>query len=109
MFALLTVSTVCFAGAVGGPKSKRDTVMPGKTDVYTIVFEGEEPAKIEVIGDGASDIDCYLFDNNGGLIRSDTDFTDTCLLQWTPAWTGKFSLRIVNTGKRPNEYRLNTN
>jgi hypothetical protein len=97
------------AGAVGGPVNKRDTVGPGETDQYTIVFQEAKPARISVSGDGSTDLDCFVYDSGDHLIESDTDSTDNCLLIFKPAWTGKFKLKIKNLGEKYNEYSLRTN
>lgn len=106
---LLLVPSLALGGAVGGPRHSRDTVLGKETDSYVIVFEGKEPANVTVRGDGSTDLDCYVTDSGGHEVVKDDDDTDTCLLQWTPAWTGKFKIRIVNRGSVPNEYRVNTN
>jgi hypothetical protein len=57
---------------------------------------------IEVRGDGSSDLDAYLYDQNGNLVAFDDDSTDLCLLDITPRWTGTFTLVIRNRGSRAN-------
>lgn len=49
-------------------------------------------------GDGDTDIDMKVFDNGGNLVCEDTlgDYTPAC--QWTPAWTGNFTLQLINNG-----------
>ena len=49
-------------------------------------------------GDGDTDIDMKVFDNNGNLVCQDVlnDYTPAC--QWTPAWSGNFTLQVVNNG-----------
>ena len=51
----------------------------------------------------------YVYDNNGNLIDSDTDYTDNCVCTWTPRWTGNFRIRVVNRGNVYNQYILRTN
>ena len=29
---------------------------------------------------------------------------DNCSLRWTPEWTGKFTIKIINHGRKDNEY-----
>lgn len=105
----LTLSSVVGAGAVGGPKRVRDTVMAHHQDSYVVVFEGKDLAIVRVSGDGSSDLDCMVYDNGGNLIKEDSDSTDQCVLIWEPAWTGKFKIVIRNTGTTANEYTLSTN
>jgi hypothetical protein len=96
-------------GRVGGPASHYDEVLARTTDVYTMSFRGGEWAEIRVRGDGDTDLDCYVYDQNGNLIDSDTDYTDYCILGWVPRWTGSFTLRIQNLGWVWNGYILVTN
>ena len=96
-------------GAVGGPKYNIDCVRAYGTDYYTVRFEGGRQAIVTVIGDGDTDLDLYIYDQNGNLIDSDTDYTDNCVCTWTPRWTGNFRIKIVNRGSVSNCYVLNTN
>lgn len=106
--ALLLVSTVALAGAKGGPKSNTTVVKANTTDVYTISFVAGQTARVEVNGDGDSDLDVYVYDENGNLITKDDDNTDDCLVTWTPKWTGKFTIKVVNRGVA-NRYTIKTN
>ena len=96
-------------GAVGGPKYARSSVNAGGSDIYNISFRGGEFAMVTVIGDGDTDLDLYVYDENGNLIDSDTDYSDNCICTWTPRWTGNFRIKIVNRGRVYNRYVLNTN
>ena len=108
-FALLFMGAVAFAGAVGGPKSNTDRVQANDTDRYEVEFRGGEQARVVVDGDGDTDLDLYIYDQNGNLITKDDDNTDYCICTWTPKWTGKFTIRIVNRGNVYNEYTIRTN
>jgi hypothetical protein len=96
-------------GLLGGPIVHPDRVLAHTTDIFTFTFRGGESAIIEVVGDGDTDLDCYVFDENDNLIDSDTDYTDHCILIWTPRWTGPFKLHIHNLGGIWNGYVLATN
>ena len=114
ILALLALPTVlvagsAYAGNVRGPQSTVDGVDPHGTDVYTMVFEAEQKAQVVVSGDGSTDLDCYVYDGNGNLLKSDTDSTDTCVLTWIPKWEGKFQVKIRNHGDIINIYRISTN
>lgn len=96
-------------GAVGGPKYLEGRVY-GKDYVnYTCKFWGNELAEVVVIGDGDNDLDLYIYDNNGNLVASDTDYTDQCVCRWVPAWTGTFTIRIVNRGAIYSNFAIATN
>ncbi|MBD5369634.1 MAG: hypothetical protein HDR80_00590 [Bacteroides sp.] len=96
-------------GRVGGATRKYDVVKANTTDVYTIKFYGDRLAEIGVSGDGDTDLDLYVYDSNGNLIESDTDYSDDCYVSWVPRWTGNFKVKIVNRGRVANRYLLLTN
>lgn len=96
-------------GAVGGPKYHEDNVLAHSTDYYNITFRGGETASVLVSGDGDTDLDLYIYDENGNLIDSDTDYTDDCVCSFTPRWTGTFYIKIKNRGRVYNNYVLITN
>lgn len=95
---------------VGGAARHIDRVQPNHTDVYEITFRGDEEAAVYVEGDGDNDLDLYVYDENGNLVGRDVDRGDVCLVTWTPAWTGKFTVKIKNLGSSVySEYLLATN
>lgn len=102
------VAVASARGAGGGPKRHSDVVSSNDTDSYRIRYEGGEPAAIFVSGDGDSDLDLYVYDENDNLICSDTDSTDDMICRWNPRWTGPFTIRIKNLGVA-NRYRMWTN
>jgi hypothetical protein len=96
-------------GTVGGPIEHYDQVEAYSTDAYELRFQAGQPAAIDVIGDGDTDLDCFVYDANGHLIDWDEGVTDQCMLRWSPAWTGAFHLHIRNRGQVYNGYVLRTN
>jgi len=96
-------------GRVGGTTHHRDQVEAQMTDVYRITFVRGESAVVRVIGDGDTDLDLYVYDENGRLVAEDSDSTDYCVVSWTPRWTGTFTVKIVNLGRVYNAYTLTTN
>ena len=96
-------------GSVNGPSRHYDAVNANSTDTYQISFIANELAEILVSGDGDTDLDLYVYDSNGNLIAKDDDYTDDCYVRWVPAWTGRFSVKIVNRGSVYNRYVVVTN
>ena len=96
-------------GSTSGPIVHYDSVLAGRTDSYTLTFQGGEMARIAVVGDGDTDLDLYVFDEYGNEIGRDDDYTDHCLVQWAPRWTGRFTVKIANRGSVYNRYALLTN
>ena len=96
-------------GAVGGPKGQRDRVYGKDVNSYQVKFWASELAEVCVSGDGDTDLDLYVYDANGNLIGSDTDYTDECVVRWVPAWTGTFIIKVVNRGALYNNFAIWTN
>lgn len=96
-------------GAVNGPYIKTDNVKANTTDIYRINFYGGRVAEVLVSGDGDTDLDLYIYDENGNLIDSDTDYSDDCYCSWYPKWTGAFKIKIVNRGNVYNRYTMYVN
>ena len=113
LIALVAIGTLIpalsFAGATNGAGRKNETVNANDTDTYVITFNGGEPAMVVVSGDGDTDLDLYVYDENGNLVASDTDYTDDCIVSWSPRWTGKFVIRVRNRGNVYNRYTIATN
>lgn len=96
-------------GAVGGPKGQMDRVLGKDYNLYEVKFWSNELAEVCISGDGDTDLDLYVYDSNGNLIGSDTDYTDECVVRWVPAWTGAFTIKVVNRGALYNEFAIWTN
>ena len=96
-------------GATNGPIRHTDSVNANHTDRYTISFRGGEEAIVIVNGDGDTDLDLFIYDENGNFITSDTDSTDNCVCTFNPRWTGPFTIKIKNYGNVYNRYVLITN
>lgn len=96
-------------GLLGGPGRRVDRVAANSTDTYVLAFKYGIPAEIFVSGDGDTDLDLYVYDENGNAIVCDDDYSDDCYVCWTPAWTGKFVIKVVNRGFVYNQYVMLTN
>jgi hypothetical protein len=78
------------------------TIPPFAAQSISMRLLGGFNHRIVVRGDGSSDLDAYLYDENGNLVAFDDDSTDLCLLNIVPRWTGSFTLVIRNRGSRAN-------
>lgn len=96
-------------GAVDGPKRHKDKVAGKDYNLYEVKFWSNELAEVYISGDGDTDLDLYVYDSNGNLIDSDTDYTDECVVRWVPAWTGTFTIKVANRGSMYNEFVIWTN
>ena len=95
-------------GALGGPKEGMEVVAARSTDSYKLAFRAGEPATVFVSGDGSTDLDMYVYDENGNLIDYDEGNSDDCLIRWNPKWTGSFIIKIRNLGNVWNRYAIVT-
>ncbi len=103
-----TVAMGAGAGA-GRPKTHQDTVQPGSTDVYGVVFSGGQLAEAGIAGDGSGDLDLLVYDENDHLVCRSTGSSDREYCRWWPRWTGPFRIEIQNLGTVANLYRVATN
>jgi hypothetical protein len=62
-----------------------------------------------VDGDGDTDLDCRVYDNQGTLVASDLDGTDYCVLRWLQWVRGPVRLEVVNLGYVSNYIEITTN
>jgi hypothetical protein len=97
------------ASAAGGPKTHQDTVQPGATDVYSVVFTGGQLAEAGIAGDGESDLDLLVYDENDHLVCRSDSSSDREYCRWWPRWTGPFRIEVQNLGRVANLYRVATN
>lgn len=96
-------------GAVGGARSGSYRLPANSNHVFNLSFRAGQTAEVAIIGDGDTDLDLYVYDQNGNLIGSDADYTDNCYVSWTPRWTGNFKIKVINRGRVYNDYVLLTN
>lgn len=96
-------------GNINGPSRDYSVVKGNSYTDYTASFVANQLAEILVSGDGDTDLDLYVYDSNGNLIASDTDYSDDCYVRWIPAWTGRYTIRIVNRGPVYNRFVILTN
>ena len=86
-----------------------EVVRAHRTDVFTVTFRAGETAMVAISGDGDSDLDLYVFDQNGNRVCGATGRGDDEVCRWTPRWTGTFRVEVRNLGAAANRYRIATN
>ena len=96
-------------GNINGPSRDYYAVNGNSYIDYTASFAANQLAEILVSGDGDTDLDLYVYDSNGNLIASDTSYSDDCYVRWVPAWTGRYTIRILNRGPIYNSFVILTN
>lgn len=76
---------------------------------FTWTFTGGEVAEILFDGDNDTDLDFYVYDTNGNLLTSNTDYTDRAYFRWVPSYTKKYIFRVENLGSVYNICRIVSN
>jgi hypothetical protein len=108
--ALLVAASGSALAASPAPGSLFDYVAADDSYVYTEVFYGGERAHICIEGDGRSDIDLWVYDENANLIAKSTSYGAYECVSFVPAWTGPFDIEVENHGKpRGSDFELITN
>jgi hypothetical protein len=102
-------STAKTRGAVGGPKGGTYEVFANCYNLFDVKFFANERATVVVSGDGDTDLDLFVYDEYGNLIGKDDDYSDDCVVNFNPRWTGKFTIKILNRGNVYNRYVIATN
>jgi len=98
------------AGVVGqAPIIHNDSVNAYSYKNLDVTFRRGEAARIVVIGDGYSELDLYVYDENGLEVARDVAPGSNCTLSFVPLWTGRFRIRVVNNGFVYSGYTLMTN
>lgn len=67
---------------------------------------GGELAEVAIVGDGDTDLDLFVYDENWNVICAETGFSDREYCRWTPRWTGQFRIVVRNHGAVYNEYHI---
>ncbi|MFQ5844313.1 MAG: hypothetical protein ACE5JG_04915 [Planctomycetota bacterium] len=96
-------------GAVGGPRTGRYRLWGRCKNTFAVTFRGGEIGRVTVRGDGDTDLDLYVYDENGNLIVADRRASDFCSVRFCPRWTGPFRIEVHNLGRISNIYRVWTN
>ncbi len=109
VMTLAAVTPQSYAGRLDGPGIAHRSCSAYGSVSYRDTFLAGRLAQISVRGDGDTDLDLYVYDENGNLVASDTDGLDYCVVQFNPKWTGRFRIVVRNLGSVYNRYTLRTN
>lgn len=96
-------------GSVYGEGSYEDYIGPYASMAYDEGFFGSERAIVTLNGWDDTDLDLYVYDEYGNLICEGASYTSSEYCEWTPRWTGNFTIVVYNNGGIENSYSLWTN
>ena len=106
VLGVLALAPVAMADPVGGGVCRTATVWSHSSNDFNVVLIGGESTQITVRGDGDTDLDLFVYDENGNLIGSDTSYSGNASVAIRPYWTGRFTIRVVNRGGVHNNYTV---
>ena len=98
-----------FSGVVGGGKFGNPRVEAHSSDTYDYVFYGNQDAVATISGDGDTDLDLYVYDENWNEVCHSTSNGDDEVCTWNPRWTGTFKIVVKNLGNIFNRYHITLN
>ena len=110
--ALAAASAITVAygagGSTEGPSRGIHVIPTDGTHSFAFRFYAGDPARVIVSGDGDSDLDLTVRDQNSYIICEDTGNSDLAACEWTPRYTGRYTVRVNNIGME-NRYWIITN
>ncbi|SPH27572.1 hypothetical protein ASD8599_04038 [Ascidiaceihabitans donghaensis] len=96
-------------GRIGGASRTLSRLPGGKVDIFKVPFYGGRHAEIGIAGDGDSDLDLLVTDENGNTVCLDRSYSDVIYCEFTPRWDGYFVVAVANQGNVRNSYYILTN
>jgi len=111
LFVALTLGAALpsYANTEGSQSFGIYRIAANSNRTFTATFAGGEIATVAVVGDGDTDLDLYVYNENGNLVGKDDGPKDDCIVTWTPRWTGRFTIKVVNRGNVYNDCLMLTN
>ncbi len=96
------------AGRIGGPLLDNGTLMPGQTVAFNVPFADGVQASIYVMGNGAGNVDLYIFDGDGHVVTGVGAFERRAAVM-NVYRAGYFRVELRNTGVVPSNVIVGTN
>jgi hypothetical protein len=91
---------------INGVSKTYERVQAHAKDTYTVRFNAYQYSYIEVYGDGDTDLDLFVYDNNGNLLASDTRAAYNASVWIYANCTCPFKVVVKNNGNVHNNYML---
>ncbi len=88
-------------------KTIRKKITMYYTDYHTFSIPDDCNACIHLSGDGNTNLDLYVYDEDGELVYSDERYVDDCDYTFMPLMPMKLKIKIINRGEKTNNYTLN--
>ena len=68
------------------------------SEEFVLSFGSDRAARVCISGDGDTDLDLYVFNEDGDLVGSSMDDKDEECVSWTPCGAGTFRIEVRNLG-----------
>lgn len=109
--AKLNASAEVARGAMGAPgcQPRPYRISAHECMIFDQTFNADRMAEVCLVGDGDTDLDLYVYDEDDNLLASDVGPTDRCYVRFQPAKTALYRIKIVNLGGVYNNCCLATN
>ncbi|HEU4630012.1 MAG TPA: hypothetical protein VFS08_09695 [Gemmatimonadaceae bacterium] len=104
----VAASTGAARGLCFGHLDMFERVAANATDRWEICFRRGGAARVRVVGDGHTNLDCVVAAPSGRVVARSEEAGDLCVLEWRPRENGNHRLEIRNRGALANAYRLVT-
>ncbi|WP_414521387.1 hypothetical protein [Umezakia ovalisporum] len=99
-------ATTVMKGSTAGPHTHEFQIEAEKSMVFIERFTAERLAEVAIKGNGYSDLDLRIIDQNGVIICESAGNTDQEYCGFTPIITGAFSVEVLSYGGETNEVYL---
>jgi hypothetical protein len=78
--------------------------IPSTPYSYQQRFQRGRLARIQIDGIDETDLDLFVYDPNGNLVGSDIGLTDEATVEFMPAQSGIYVIRVSNLGTEENPF-----
>lgn len=106
---LLLLCPAAEAGRLKGPASKVFLVQGFQSLALKVQFRPNEPAVVQVVGDGDAPLAVVVLGPDGKRVTADTRNTDRFVLRWPAQAAQPYVVKVYNRGGVPVRFRLSTN
>jgi hypothetical protein len=96
--AFLATPAAAGCTGCGGPQAFVEDINANSHIHWDVTARGGEEFSISAIGDGDTDVDIIVFDENGNEVCRDYGLSHVATCSFTPRWTGGFRVRVINWG-----------
>ena len=93
------------------PAAPKERIMAQSARSYSGVFKSDEPAGVQLFGDGHSSLLIYVFDARGNCVAWDDNITraqfcDELGAEWIADAQGRYSVDVRNVGLDIHDFTL---